>query len=67
MMRSLVLLVSALALGSCDAGVSIDGPAEHCTETGVQCVLPDGPLGVCERSRCEAGATPPCFTCTPQH
>lgn len=60
------LALTALALG-CDPASYSDGPIRPCTESGAQCQLPDGPLGVCERAVCEAGARAPCFTCTPQH
>lgn len=42
-------------------------PGARCVESGAQCQLPDGPLGVCERAACAPGAAPPCFQCTPQH
>ena len=56
----------ALLLG-CDASFVEEGPADVCEEVGVQCVLPDGPLGVCEQIPCEAGEIGPCLVCTPQH
>jgi hypothetical protein len=56
-----------LALVSCDSDLMMAGPIANCTEPGVQCQLSGGPLGVCERSPCEAGKTRPCFQCTPQH
>ena len=66
-MRRAVVLGALLGLIACDSGLSSDGPQETCTESGVQCQLPTGPLGVCERSQCGANETPPCFKCTPQH
>jgi hypothetical protein len=59
--------VTALIIASCDAIPQSDGPAAKCLESGVQCVLPEGPLGVCERSPCPASETSPCFQCIPQH
>ncbi len=57
-----------LALGSCDLGSGFPpSPSALCETVGAQCALPEGPLGVCERSRCEGGAPPPCFACVPQH
>ena len=67
MMRSAALLGSVLAVVACDLGSLTAGPTAHCKESGAQCLLPTGPLGVCERSQCEASETPPCFKCTPQH
>ena len=67
MIRCAALLGSLLGLIACDSGLSSGGPPETCTESGVQCQLPAGPLGVCERSQCGATETPPCFKCTPQH
>jgi hypothetical protein len=61
---SLILLVVALG---CDSGALIEGPAPEYSEAGVQCALPDGPLGVCERRRCNVEETSPCFQCTSQH
>jgi hypothetical protein len=61
-----VLLASLLGLVACDFG-SRGAPPETCTESGVQCQLPAGPLGVCERSRCGATETAPCFQCISQH
>ena len=52
---------------ACDPGSLTADPSLSCTESGVQCQLPTGPLGVCERSACDSGETPPCFQCTPQH
>jgi hypothetical protein len=57
--------LAAVAL-ACDLGVG-EGPSGICAAAGEQCALPDGPLGVCERTQCELGGEPPCFACTPQH
>ncbi len=68
--RPIVVLVAAAlaSFASCDPrSFSSDPPPVHCTEPGAQCELPGGPLGVCERSPCPSGVTPPCFRCTPQH
>ena len=65
--RALVGLLGALALMGCDGTDFSSGAPASCTEVGAQCRLPNGPLGVCERSHCPAGQTPPCFQCTPQH
>jgi hypothetical protein len=61
---SLVALSSALA---CELASLSEAPPSTCVEAAMQCQLPDGPLGVCERSTCAAGAQPPCFQCVPQH
>jgi hypothetical protein len=63
----LLALASALAWAGCEDSFFESGPAMRCTEVAAQCVLPDGPLGVCERTPCEAGSEAPCFVCTPQH
>jgi hypothetical protein len=63
-----VLLAAPLsALLACDSSPLSVPPTAACSEAGVQCQLPEGPLGVCERSPCAPGAAPPCFKCTPQH
>jgi hypothetical protein len=59
--------IAVVGLLACDPGSLSTGPSVTCTESGAQCQLPEGPLGVCERSQCAPGATPPCFQCTPQH
>ena len=71
--RSALLIavsLAAAALGllvACDAGsLSVPSPA-RCIAVADQCQLEKGPLGVCERSACAPGETPPCFQCTPQH
>lgn len=64
-----LLLVLALA-GSgagCEAEFLQAGPVETCTEVAEQCVLAEGPLGVCERTPCTGGREEPCFMCAPQH
>ncbi len=60
------LLACAATLG-CDSDFASSGPVHICSEAAVQCMLPDGPLGVCERIPCGGGAMGPCFACTPQH
>ncbi len=67
MLRFATLLGPMLAVVACDTGSFTAGPTAICKEYGVQCQLPTGPLGVCERSQCEPGETAPCFQCTPQH
>ena len=57
----------ALLLSGCDASLLESAPASVCTEAGSQCQLPTGPLGVCERAQCPAGAPSPCFECISQH
>lgn len=56
-----------LAIAGCEQDFLAEGPDARCTEVGAQCVLPDGPLGVCESIACGEGESPPCFVCTPQH
>lgn len=63
----LVLAVALLAALGCDASFVEEGPTGACKEVGVQCVLPDGPLGVCEQIPCAKGEARPCLVCTPQH
>jgi hypothetical protein len=61
--------LAAIALSillACGAGCDSAPPA-RCAEAGVQCQLEKGPLGVCERSACAPGETPPCFACVAQH
>jgi hypothetical protein len=66
-----IAFLTAVVLASptaCDfESLSSDPPTSLCTESGVQCRLPTGPLGVCESSPCPPGVDPPCFKCTPQH
>jgi hypothetical protein len=66
--RLRLLLVAALlvAIAACDSGTLGEAPAA-CVDAGMQCRLPEGPLGVCERATCAAGTKPPCFQCVPQH
>jgi len=52
---------------ACELGPMGVSPTPDCRESGMQCKLPEGPLGVCERSICDSGGAPPCFQCTPQH
>ena len=59
------LLLGFAVLFGCD-GLVASGPGP-CAEAGAQCLLRDGPLGVCERTICDESAQPPCFACTPQH
>lgn len=63
----IALLTLLLATAACDADTLIGGPIAICTESGEQCQLPKGPLGVCERRPCSASETAPCFTCVSQH
>jgi hypothetical protein len=63
----LAAIASLLFVVACDTSPFTTGPAAVCREPGTQCQLPEGPLGVCERSPCEAGADAPCFQCVSQH
>ena len=54
MMRARFILAGLIALVGCDTDFMMAGPVETCVESGVQCVLPDGPLGVCEQVQCGA-------------
>lgn len=67
MARCLASVFAGLGLTACDAEFLADAPAGICTEVGSQCVLPNGPLGVCERSTCPPTASEPCFACVSQH
>jgi hypothetical protein len=60
-------LLSGVALASCDAGLMAEPVSTVCQEAGAQCSLATGPLGVCEQTRCDGDAEPPCFTCISQH
>jgi hypothetical protein len=66
LLRTLVIAVLPIFL-ACDPGSLATPAPAACAEAGAQCQLAQGPLGVCERSPCAAGAAPPCFRCTPQH
>jgi hypothetical protein len=67
MPRLLAVVALLFAASACDPGSFAADPVLECTKSGEQCQLPAGPLGVCERSTCGPGETPPCFQCTPQH
>jgi hypothetical protein len=58
---------AAFALLACDSSSLSRSPPVFCTEAGALCKLPQGPLGVCERSACPDGGSSPCFRCTSQH
>jgi len=62
-----LLVIALIALLGCDASFVEEGPASVCKEVAVQCVLPDGPLGVCEQIPCADERSTPCLVCTPQH
>ena len=62
-----ILASLALSLTACDASVLESAAPTVCTEAGAQCQLPTGPLGVCERAQCPAGAVGPCYECISQH
>ena len=63
----IALLVGALVASACDSDWFSGGASATCVEPGAQCLLPDGPQGVCEQVGCGPGASPPCFKCVPQH
>ena len=67
-LRASVFVLAALwvAAGDVDS-LSLESAPGPCVESGSRCALGDGPVGVCERSPCGAGAEPPCFRCVPQH
>ena len=67
MVLAALAVIPAFALLGCDPGALSTVAPATCAESGAQCQLPAGPLGVCERSRCPPGAAPPCFECTPEH
>lgn len=62
-----LIAVEVLFVAGCDAVFVTETPSGVCTEAGVQCPLPAGPLGVCEQTRCENEAMSPCFACISQH
>ena len=61
------LLALLLAAMACDADSLVAGPVAVCSETGAQCQLPKGPLGVCERVPCGDSKSAPCYACVSQH
>jgi len=56
-----------LVMMACDADSLIAGPVASCSEAGAQCQLPEGPLGVCERTPCRDSESPRCYACVSQH
>ncbi|MGE4609135.1 MAG: hypothetical protein AAEJ52_20575 [Myxococcota bacterium] len=66
-LRVAALLGPILIVVACNSDLLSDAPSANCKESGVQCQLAAGPLGVCERTHCDLDETPPCFQCTPQH
>lgn len=62
-----ILVAATLLLAGCDLGSSSGPPPATCAAAGMQCQLPDGPLGVCERTQCAPGHSEPCFQCVSQH
>ena len=64
---AVALATTALVLAACDLDSISSGAPQTCREAGTQCALPEGPLGVCERTNCASGDPGPCFRCTPQH
>lgn len=68
MRRSVAIaLVAGLGAGCEPGDFAAPAPPAGCAAIGALCQLPDGPIGVCQEAPCATGATPPCFTCTPQH
>jgi len=59
--------LASLFFVACDSSLYSEPPSAVCTESGAQCQLSKGPLGVCERSACQPGESSPCFQCTSQH
>jgi hypothetical protein len=59
----------AIALCGCDAESLAIAPAAGaaCAAAGDRCQLEKGPIGICERTPCEAGEAGACFHCSPQH
>jgi hypothetical protein len=57
----------AVLVGAAGCDVAGDPVPAECDRIGVQCQLPNGPLGVCQERPCEPGKAAPCFTCTSQH
>ncbi len=61
-------LLFTAAISGCDmSGMTEPSVPTTCSRIAEKCQLPDGPLGVCIETRCEADEKPPCFACTPQH
>jgi hypothetical protein len=57
----------ALSAAGCDSSLIAESPSYTCIEAGDQCILPSGPLGVCERTACASDSDSPCFQCVSQH
>ncbi len=66
--KPMLLLTLFLFFSACNLTNSIEStPPTECSKIGVQCQLPNGPLGVCQSAPCSEGQAPPCFVCTSQH
>jgi hypothetical protein len=65
-MRVFVLLAFCLLAACPGAEVATPKP-KICQSVGQQCQMPEGPLGVCNVSTCEAGQRQPCLKCISQH
>lgn len=65
--RWIFVCILCLGLLGCEGDYLAAEPVETCVEVAVQCRLPAGPLGVCERRTCDSGEQRPCFVCTSQH
>ncbi|HSP98263.1 MAG TPA: hypothetical protein VL049_13615 [Candidatus Dormibacteraeota bacterium] len=65
------LVAGMIGLGvlcaACDDSLVAPAAPAACTRIGQQCQRPEGPLGVCQETRCAADASPPCYACTSQH
>lgn len=57
----------SLLSAACDEALVAPAAPAACRQIGQQCQRPEGPLGVCQETKCAADASPPCFVCTSQH
>ena len=67
-LRAMLFCLAGLLAGCDPEALSITPSAgAACSAAGDRCQLEKGPIGICERSTCEAGVAGPCFHCSPQH
>lgn len=64
---ALGLSLLALALTGCPEPARSASEPAACERIGERCVLPDGPIGVCNDTGRTDCASPPCLDCMPQH
>lgn len=67
MRSTLALAVLMTSVVACQPGAIDDAVPSECAAIGARCQREDGPIGVCQMTKCDSGETPPCYACTPQH